>query len=150
MSKSKVVFKRQLFGYRRKAVDEHLAVVDASIADLREAVGRATEPEHHDLVLRATRLAVEEIMQRAHDEARRIRTEAETEAARVLVDAYDIAAIRDEVIDLRPEFDDAEHTEPAPDPEASDAVAERADEDETTGLLVDRDWNADLARVIDD
>ena len=103
MSNKDRAFKRQLFGYRRQAVDEHLAVVDASIADLREAVERAAEPEHHDLVLRATRLAVEDVLQGAHDDALRIRTEAEEAAARMLADAYDIVAAREAVIDLRPD-----------------------------------------------
>ena len=55
MSSSDRPFRRQLFGYRRADVDEHLTAVDASIADLRTAVDRAAEPAHHDLVQRATR-----------------------------------------------------------------------------------------------
>ncbi|MEM9202232.1 MAG: hypothetical protein AAGC53_11250 [Actinomycetota bacterium] len=102
MSNNARHFKRQLFGYRRRAVDEHLAVVDASIADLREAVEAASRPEHHDLVLRATRLAVEDVLQRAHNDAEKIRSDAETEAARMLADAYEIVAARESVIDLRP------------------------------------------------
>ena len=139
MSKEQRVFKRQLFGYRRKAVDEHLALVDASIADLREAVERAAEPEHHELVLRATRLAVEDVMQRAHDDATRIRTEAETEAARLLADAYDIVAAREAVIDLRPEDDAQAETE-------TPAVAPLPN-----GLVPpDADWDSDLAKAIKD
>ncbi len=126
MRKKDREFPRQVFGYRRQAVDEHLAVVDASIADLREAVERAAEPEHHDLVLRATRLAVEDVLQRAHDEALRIRTEAEEEAARMLADAYDIVAAREAVIDLRP------------------------DDEPTVDLATDPDWDADLAKAIEE
>ena len=135
MSTNDTPFKRQFFGYRRKAVDEHLAVIDASIADLREAVDRAAEPEHQELVLRATRLAVEEILQRAHDDAAQIRSGAEAEAARILADAYDIAAAREAVIDLRPEVD------------LADAVAEPVP---AAPLSDDGAWQADLADAIDD
>lgn len=99
-------FKRQLFGYRRRAVDDHLAVVDASIADLRDALRRAAEPDR-ELILRATRLAVTDVMQQAHDEAGRIRTAAESEAKRLLADAYQLVAARPPVIDLRAEDDTA-------------------------------------------
>lgn len=148
-------FKRQLLGYRRKAVDEHLALVDASIADLRAAVERAAEPEHHDLVLRATRLAVEDVMQRAHDDALRIRAEAETEAARLLADAYDIVAAREGVIDLRPELDEERQDAAAVEAELdgvdtdSDVAAHaEVTADTDVALAVDPSWNADLARVL--
>ena len=149
MSKNERPFKRQFFGgYKRKAVDEHLAVVDASIADLREAVEKASEPAHQELVLRATRLAVEDVLQRAHDDAVRIRSEAETEASRLLADAYDIVAAREAVIDLRPEATD----EPEVDERLEDAVTDLTDAAAAldTTPAVDPDWNADLAKAIED
>lgn len=106
MKRNQREFKRQLFGYRRRAVDDHLAVVDASIADLRDALRRAAEPDR-ELILRATRLAVTDVMQQAHDEAGRIRTAAESEAKRLLADAYQLVAARPPVIDLRAEDDTA-------------------------------------------
>ena len=46
-------------------------------------------------------------MQQAHDEAGRIRTAAESEAKRLLADAYQLVAARPPVIDLRAEDDTA-------------------------------------------
>ena len=150
MSKSQREFKRQLFGYRRKAVDEHLAVVDASIADLREAVERTARSDQHELVLRATRLAVEEVMQRAHDDAQRIRTDAEAEAAQMLADAYDIVSAREAVIDLRPEA--AAHPTPeTPDshqpPVSGGGMRQDAPQGPQPGA---DDWSAELTRALDD
>ena len=136
MSSSDRPFRRQLFGYRRADVDEHLTAVDASIADLRTAVDRAAEPAHHDLVQRATRLAVDEILQRVHDDAARIREEAEAEASRLLADAYEIVVARESVIDLRPETEATPASHPEGMPTASHAAEEA--------------WQADLGRGIDD
>jgi hypothetical protein len=169
VSKTTRQFKRQFLGYRRSAVDDHLATVDASIADLRAAVDKAAHPDHQDLVLRATRRAVEDVMQRAHDDATRIRDEAEAEAAQVLADAYAIAGRRDEVIDLRAaaaaeptavdEVQDEPHGElrddeqrpsslaPSTDPAAEPAAKPASEFDEPAA---DPDWNADLAKVITD
>ena len=103
MGKTQRQFKRQFLGYRRRAVDDHLAVVDSAIAELREALSRAAEPDQHDLVLRATRLAVEGVMQQAHDEAARVLSEAEAEAGRLLADALERISAGSATIDLRTE-----------------------------------------------
>ena len=100
MAKNERPFRRQLFGYRRSAVDEHLASVDASIAELQATVERLTPAEDGELVLRATRRAVEEVLERAERDAERIRADAETEAAQVLADAYDIGAARSKVAEV--------------------------------------------------
>lgn len=76
MSSARPPFKRQVLGYRRKAVDEHLAALDASIAELQDQLERVAHPDAHDLALRATRLAVEEILQAATDDAASIRAAA--------------------------------------------------------------------------
>ena len=76
MSSVYASFKRQVLGYRRKAVDARLAELEASIAELQDQLERATHPDAHDLALRATRLAVEEILQAATDDAASIRAAA--------------------------------------------------------------------------
>lgn len=76
MSSVRPSFKRQVLGYRRKAVDEYLAELEASIAELQDQLERVTHPDAHDLALRATRLAVEEILQAATDDAASIRAAA--------------------------------------------------------------------------
>lgn len=113
MARKPKTFKRRLFGYQRKAVDAHLAVIDDSVLDLQAQVDRVTSAEHHELVLRATRLSVEETLQSAHAEAEQIRTDAEAEASRLLADAYDLVAARQSVIDLRADQDDADEAEVA-------------------------------------
>ena len=94
------LFKRRLFGYQRKAVNEHLATVDASILELQAKVEEAASPEHHDLVLRATRLSVEAVMEQAEADADAIREAARAEAEGMLADAYDLTRARKDVIDL--------------------------------------------------
>lgn len=84
-------FKRRLFGYQRKAVDAHLAVVDTSIAELQAKVDEASSPEHHDLVLRATRLSVESVLEAAEADAEGIRAAARAEAEGIVADAYELA-----------------------------------------------------------
>ncbi len=74
---SRKLFKRSLFGYRRRAVNAHLAAVDQTMAELRAEVPAEAR---HDLVLRATRRSVENVMARAHADAAVIRAKAQTEA----------------------------------------------------------------------
>lgn len=101
-------FKRGFFGYRRKEVDARLAEIDALIADLQVSIEATASVEHHDLVLRATRRSIEEMMERAERDAAAVREGAEAVAAKLLADAYELARARDgAVIDLRP--DDAGH-----------------------------------------
>ena len=94
------LFKRRLFGYHRKAVNEHLASVDASIAELEARVDEAASPEHQDLVLRATRLSVESVLEQAETDAEAIRQAARAEAEAMLADAFDLTRARKDVIDL--------------------------------------------------
>ena len=125
-------FGRQFFGYRRTAVDEHLIAVDRSIGELNQKIAELTEPDNDDLVLRATRRAVDDVLQRAHAEAERVRAEAEMAAAQLLADAYEIAAVRDKrrdveptsagpapVIDLR-----ADEADPDPTPEFTESISQ--------------------------
>ncbi|MEO0495456.1 MAG: hypothetical protein AAF081_18770 [Actinomycetota bacterium] len=100
MASEPKLFKRRLLGYQRKAVDAHLATVDAAIAELGEQVASATSPDHHELVLRATRLSVEAVIEQAEADADRIRRAAHDEAAGILADAYALVRARDDVIDL--------------------------------------------------
>lgn len=94
------LFKRRLFGYQRKAVNEHLATVDASIVELQAKVEEAASPEHQDLVLRATRRSVEAVMEQAEADADAIRAAARAEAEGMLADAYDLTRARKDIIDL--------------------------------------------------
>lgn len=111
------LFKRRLFGYQRKAVNEHLATVDASIAELQAKVDEAASQEHQDLVLRATRLSVESVLEQAEADADAIREAARAEAESMLADAYDLARARKDVIDLTEDeeaiFDVRPQAEPA-------------------------------------
>ena len=103
LAKPKKEFARRLWGYRRKDVDQRLAEIDASIGLLQVQLD-ATELSagHHDLVLRATRRSVEDVLERANADADAIRAAAEAEASRVLADAYELVKARDAaVIDLR-------------------------------------------------
>ena len=103
LAKPKKEFPRRLWGYRRKDVDHRLAEIDASIGLLQVQVDAAqNSAAHHDLVLRATRRSVEEVLERANAEAAAIRAAAEADASRVLADAYELVQARDAaVIDLR-------------------------------------------------
>lgn len=94
------LFKRRLFGYQRTAVDAHLATVDEAIAELQAKVDEASAPEHHELVLRATRLAVESILEQAETDAERIRHDARAEADGIVADAFELARANERVIDL--------------------------------------------------
>lgn len=103
LAKPKKEFPRRLWGYRRKAVDHRLAEIDATIGLLQVQID-ATENSagHHDLVLRATRRSVEEVLERANADADAIRAAAQADATRVLADAYELVQARDAaVIDLR-------------------------------------------------
>ena len=104
LANPKKEFRRRLWGYRRKDVDDRLAEIDASIGLLQVQID-ATEMSagQHDLVLRATRRSVEEVLERANADADAIRAAAEADATRVIADAYELVKARDAaVIDLRP------------------------------------------------
>ena len=150
MARREQPFGRQLFGYRREAVDQHLVEVDRAIGELNEKIAALTKTDDDDLVLRATRRAVDDVLQRAHAEAERVRSDAEKAAAQLLADAYEIAAARDtsreeratdgsewSVIDLpnAPDTDDATDTEVVadeapgdPTPEFTESVARAIEE----------------------
>lgn len=103
IARPKKEFPRRLWGYRRGDVDTRLAEIDATIGLLQVRID-ATENAagHHDLVLRATRRSVEEVIERANADAADIRAAAEAEASRLIADAYELVRARDAaVIDLR-------------------------------------------------
>lgn len=109
LARPKREFTRSLWGYSRSEVDDQLAGIDATIAELQLAIDRAVTPtDQHDLVLRATRRSVEEVMERAQAEADAIRSEAKAAASQLLADAYQLVRARDgAVIDLRAEAADS-------------------------------------------
>ena len=105
LARPKREFTRSLWGYSRREVDEQLASIDATIAELQVAIDQAVNAtDQHDLVLRATRRSVEEVLERAQTDAAAIRSEAQAEASQLLADAYELVKARDAaVIDLRSE-----------------------------------------------
>ena len=83
MARTRKRFKRRLFGYRRAAVDARLDELIATIEAIENPSGPAA-PDQDDLVLRATRLSVAEVMEQAEADAEEIRQAARTEAANLL------------------------------------------------------------------
>ena len=90
IARPKKEFPRRLWGYRRSAVDGRLAEIDATIGLLQVQID-ATEVSagQHDLVLRATRRSVDDVLERANADADAIRAAAEAEASRLIADAYE-------------------------------------------------------------
>ena len=82
IDKTATTFKRRLLGYRRKEVDAEIAFMEAELARRTEGleleVARLTEEltiattANEDLALRATRRAVETILNAAATEAARL------------------------------------------------------------------------------
>jgi len=105
--KNKPHFSRRPLGYRRRSVDAHLATVDTHIASLQAALDEALSDEQQELVLRATRRSVEDVLGSAEADATEIRAQANADAAAILADAYELGRARDHVIDLRPDPDTA-------------------------------------------
>ncbi|MDG1878544.1 MAG: hypothetical protein P8I99_14145 [Acidimicrobiales bacterium] len=95
-AKAKREFPRRLWGYHRRDVDHRLAEIDTSI-NLMQVEINATElpDDRDDLVLRATRRSVADVLMQAHSDADTIRSAAEAEAVRLLADAYKLVRDRE-------------------------------------------------------
>ncbi len=103
-AKPKREFPRRLWGYHRRDVDHRLAEIDTSINLLQVQINATELPDDHDdLVLRATRRSVADVLTQAHSDADTIRAAAEAEAVRLLADAYELVRAREVAgIDPRP------------------------------------------------
>jgi hypothetical protein len=85
----KRAFRRRLLGYHRRNVEETLVQLTAALTSLEIRLQAAEfSAKQEDLVLRATRRSVEDVLKRAEKDANDIRRAAEAASASLLAEVF--------------------------------------------------------------